>query len=208
MPPPPMPQYNVPGLMRIELHFMQLGEHTMNVFWCKSNLNETSATLELELAGTFKNWWDSEISQYVSTQMTLYEIVVKELKPDGIAVLYTDGLPISGHHTDATLPNNVALAIHWGTGLVGRSRHGRTYQGGFTTDAISGNTCIFASFLQAAYEALRTTLDNITLNVEFSVVSFVANNAWRTTPLVTPITGVAVENTMDSMRRRLPGRGQ
>jgi len=208
MPAPPMPQYDVPGLMRVELHFLQLDEHTMNVFWVKSNLNETSATLEEEIAGTFKNWWSTEIRPLVSDGLTLYEIVVKELRPDGVAVLYTDGLPVSGEKTEAPLPNNVALAIHWGTGLIGRSRHGRTYQGGLCTDSVQGNYCSIAPTFQSAYDALRTTLDNITLNVEFSVVSFVSNKAWRTVPLTTPISGVAVESTIDSMRRRLPGRGQ
>lgn len=208
MPPPPMPQYDVPGLMRIELHFSQLGERTMNVFWCKSNLNETSATLEQELAGTFKNWWTTEIAGQVCGGMVLTEIVVKELRPDGIAILYTEGLPAAGTDLSEQLPNNCAVAVHWGTGLVGRSRHGRTFFGGFGQNSVDGNTYIEASNLQSAYDALRTTLDNITLNVEFSVVSFVANKAWRAVPLITPISGVAVENTLDSMRRRLPGRGQ
>jgi len=203
-----MPQYDVPGLMRIELHYLQVDEHTMNVFWCKSNLNETSATLEQELAGTFKNWWSSEIRPLVSDSLVLYEIVVKELRPDGVAVLYTDGLPVAGEKTEQVLPNNVAIAVHWGTGLIGRSRHGRTYQGGLCADQVSGNTLNVAPTFQSAYDALRTTLDNITLNVEFSVVSFVSNKAWRTVPLTTPISGVAVESTLDSMRRRLPGRGQ
>ena len=208
MPPPPMPQYDVPGLMRVELHYLQLGEHTMNVFWVKSNLNETSAVEEELIAGTFRGWWVSEIRPYITNQMQLYEIVVKELRPDGIAILYTEDLPSDGQKSEAPLPNNTAIVVHWGTGLVGRSRHGRTYQGGLTIDEVTGNTCTIATDLQAAYDALRTALDNITLNVEFSVVSFVSGGFWRQQPLVTPISGVAVESTMDSMRRRLPGRGQ
>ena len=208
MPAPPMPQYDVPGLMRIELHFQQLGERTMNVFWCKSNLNETSATLMQLLAGTFVNWWKTEIAGQCGSSMVLYEVVVKELRPDGIAILYTEDLPAAGTDLSLPLPNNVAIAVHWGTGLIGRSRHGRTFQGGITQNSVDGNTYLQATNLQTAYDNLRTALDNITLNVEFSVVSFVSNKAWRTTPLITPISGVAVENTLDSMRRRLPGRGQ
>lgn len=208
MPPPPMPQYDVPGLMRVELHFLQLQQHTMNVFWVKSNLNETTPVQEQLIAGSFKNWWSTEARPFISNEMQLYEIVVKELRPDGIAILYTEDLPVDGQKSEQPLPNNVALAVHWGTGLIGRSRHGRTFQGGLTTDSILGNTCTIAAQIQSAYDALRTTLDNITLNVEFSVVSFVSGGFWRQQPLVTPISGVAVESTLDSMRRRLPGRGQ
>ena len=134
--------------------------------------------------------------------------MVKELRPDGVAVLHTDSLPATGEKTETALPNNVSLAVHWGTGLLGRSRHGRTFHLGITTDLVNGNFVTNAADIQSAYDALRTTLDNITLNVEFSVVSFVFQNDWRRDPLVTPISGVAVEATIDSQRRRLPGRGQ
>lgn len=208
MPPPPMPQYDVPGLMRLEMHFLWDLQHCMNVYWLKSNLNTTSEVLEHELAGTFVNWWSTEIAPLVTNTLSLYEVVVKELRPDGIAVLHTDGLPISGAKTQQSVPNNVSLAIHWGTGLLGRSRHGRTFHAGLTMDKVNANTCVNAAELQSAYDALRTTLDNITLNVEFSVVSFVQAKGWRRDPLITPISGVAVEPTLDSQRRRLPGRGQ
>lgn len=208
MPPPPMPVYDVPGLMRLEMHYLFQGEHCMNTFWIKSNINETSPLLEQELAGTFKNWFSSEVRPLSSSTLVLYEIVVKELRPDGIAILYTDGLPITGEKTEEALPNNVALAVHWGTGLVGRSRHGRTFHMGLCIDQVTSNHCDVASAIQTVYDNLRTALDNITLNVEFSVVSFVAAKAWRRDVLVTPISGVAVESTLDSQRRRLPGRGQ
>lgn len=208
MPAPPMPVFDVPGLMRLEMHYLFQGEHCMNTFWIKSNINETSPLLEQELAGTFKNWFNTEVRPLSSNTLVLYEIVVKELRPDGIAVLYTDGLPITGAKSEEALPNNVALAVHWGTGLVGRSRHGRTFHMGLCIDQVTSNHCDVASAIQTVYDNLRTALDNITLNVEFSVVSFVVSKEWRRDPLVTPISGVAVESTLDSQRRRLPGRGQ
>jgi len=208
MPAPPMPQYDVPGLMRLEMHYLFQGEHCMNTFWIKSNLNETSAILEQELAGTFVNWWETEVRPLCTSTLQLYEVVVKELRPDGIAILYTEDLPADGMKSEEALPNNVALAVHWGTGLVGRSRHGRTFHMGLCIDQVTSNHCDVATDIQTAYDNLRTALDNITLNVEFSVVSFVSGGFWRQQPLVTPISGVAVESTLDSQRRRLPGRGQ
>lgn len=208
MPAPPMPTYDVPGLMRLEMHFKQDNQNVMNTYWMRSNLNITSTVQEQELAGTFVNWWADFIKPLVSSSLSLYEVVVKELRPDGIAILYTEDLPMSGDKSEGALPNNVTLAVHWGTGHVGRSRHGRTFHLGLCEDQVVANTCTVAADIQAAYDALRTALDNITLNVEFDVVSFVSAGAWRTEPLLTPISGVAVESTIDSMRRRLPGRGQ
>lgn len=208
MPPGPMPAYNVPGLMRLEAHFIQDGQRVMNTHWFKSNLNETSDIHMHEVANTYKNWWTSAYKPYVASSVQLFEIVVKELVPNGLAVLETSGLPASGQRNNPALPNHVTLAVHWGTGRLGRSTHGRTYIIGLTEDMVDGNICNEATGIQAQYDALRTTFDNITLNVEMSIVSFVHANAWRAEPLVTPITGVAVENRIDSQRRRLPGRGQ
>lgn len=208
MPAPPMPQYDVPGLMKLEAHYLFQGEHCMNTFWLKSNINETTAVEEQLIAGSFVNWWATDIRPLVSSTLVLYEVVVKELRPDGIAILYTEDLPVTGEKTEEALPNNVAIAVHWGTGLVGRSRHGRTFHMGLCVDQVSNNRCDVAADIQTAYDALRTTFDNITLNVEFSIVSFVSGGFWRQQPLVTPISGVAVENILDSQRRRLPGRGQ
>jgi hypothetical protein len=208
MPAPPMPSYDVPGLMRVEMHFLQDGQKVMNGYWCKSNLNITSETEEHLIAGTFINWWSDTLRPLTPNTLELFEVVVKELRPDGIAVLETSDLPVTGEKTEAALPNSVTLAVHWGTGHVGRSRHGRTFHLGLCEDQVVQNTCTVAADIQSAYDALRTTLDNVTLNIEFSVVSFVNNGAWRTAPLVTPISGVSVESTIDNMRRRLPGRGQ
>ena len=208
MPAPPMPAYDVPGLMRLEAHFNLDGQKVMNTHWFKSNLNETSDVQMQLVAGTYVNWWTSELDTFVSNAAELYEVVIKELRPDGQTILYTEDLPVTGQRTSPLLPNNVTLAVHWGTGHIGRSTHGRTYFIGLTQDIVIGNQCTAAADIQAAYDALRTAYDNITINVEFSIVSFVSQGAWRITPLVTPITGVAVENTIDSQRRRLPGRGQ
>jgi len=203
-----MPAYNVPGLMRLEAHFLQANQKVMNTHWLKSNLNETSPVQMELIAGTYVNWWSSVLKTYVSESVTLTEVVIKELVPDGQTILYTEDLPVSGNRASPALPNNVTLAVHWGTGRIGRSTHGRSYFIGLTQDMVGGNVCNSAADIQDAYDQLRTTFDNITINCEFAVVSFVHANAWRTTPLVTPITGVAVDAIIDSQRRRLPGRGQ
>jgi hypothetical protein len=210
MPAPPAPIWNVPGLIRVELHYLFAAQHCMNVHYCNSNLHETSDTHMHLVANTFKNWWSGTLRTYISNQVSLYEVTARELVPDGLAVLETEDLPVTGNRGSPALPNNVSLAVHWGTGHVGRSAHGRTYILGLTQDEVTGNVVNSSELasIKSAYDALRTALDNITLNVEFSIVSFVHANAWRTAPLVTPITGVSIENTVDSMRRRLPGRGQ
>lgn len=204
----PMPAYDVPGLVRLEAHFKQDNQHVMNVHWFYSTDGETNPTAMHQIALTYRDWWTSELRPLQSNTVQLYEIVCKELRPEGLAILETDGLPQDGGKSEAALPNSVTVSVHWGSGFVGRSRHGRTYFIGLCEDQAVGNTCTVASDIQDAYDALRTTFDAALLGLEFSIVGFTYQNAWRDTPLITPITGCAVESTIDNMRRRLPGRGQ
>ncbi|HET8705930.1 MAG TPA: hypothetical protein VFM46_06470, partial [Pseudomonadales bacterium] len=150
----------------------------------------------------------TDLKGIVAQNVTLFEIVCKELVPDGVTILYTNDLPVSGTHFQPALPNSVTLAVHWGTGRIGRSTHGRTYFIGLCEDEVDGNIVNNAAAIQTAYDTLRITFDNALLNTQFSIVSFVQANGWRRDPLVTPITGVSVDNVVDNQRRRLPGRGR
>jgi hypothetical protein len=192
----------------MEAHFRQDNQHVMNVHWFNSTDGETNEIALHQIANTYINWYNSDLRPLQSDTVQLYEVVCKELRPEGLAVLETSGLPSDGQKSEAPLPNSVTLAVHWGTGLIGRSTHGRTYFIGLCEDQVEGNDCAVAPAIQSAYDALRTTFDSALLGLEFSIVSFVHARAWRLTPRITPITGVAVEPTIDNMRRRLPGRGQ
>ena len=210
-PPPdlgPMPNYDVPGLVRLEAHMRQDNQHVMNVHWFSSTDGGTDPISMHQIANTYINWFNSELRPLMSDTVQLYEVVCKELRPEGLGILETSGLPVDGMKSEPPMPNSVTVAVHWGTGLIGRSTHGRTYFIGLCEDQVEGNDCAVAADIQSAYDALRTTFDSALLGIEFSIVSFVHARAWRLTPRVTPITGVAVEPTIDNMRRRLPGRGQ
>lgn len=208
MPAPPMPVYNVPGLWRMDVHFKQDQQLIQNTHWFSQNDGTVDDAQMAAVAGTYVNWWQTDLQNFVSNTVTLFEIVCKELVPNGRTILYTDELPQQGQHISQVLPNSVTLSVHWGTGRIGRSTHGRTYYIGLCTDQVNANVCTIASDIQTAYDTLRIAYDNFVLNTQFSIVSFVQNNEWRAIPLITPITGVSVDNTIDNQRRRLPGRGR
>ena len=210
MPAPPMPNYDVDGLVSIEMHFTYDTQLCMNKYWVQFNNTPIDDNDVHLVAQSFVGWWTDLMAPLVPETLILQEVVAKELKDGGIAVLETGDLPAPGLYAQPQLPNNVTVAVHWGTGRVGRSMHGRTYHLGLPEDAVVGNrlTPVFQGNLLGAYEALRTTLDNALLGVEYSIVSFVSQGMWRMQPLVTPITGVALDPTIDSQSRRLPVRGQ
>lgn len=210
MPTGPMPPLNIPGGVKIAMHFTYLNQKVENVYHVMNNLpNPGEVQLHL-IANTFKNWWTTEMRGLCSNQLTLREVTAGETVPGGVAVLETDGLPNSGNSSDNPMPGNVTLAVKWGTGLAGRSFRGRTYHLGMTIGQCQGDQVTTAALtaIQAAYNALRTALDNALVGVEFSVLSTQHNKAWRDPAIMTPITGLAIDPDLDSQRRRLAGRGQ
>lgn len=210
MPTGPMPPLNIPGGIRIAMHFTYLNQKVENVYHVMNNLpNPGEVQLHL-VANTFKNWWITEMRTYCSNQLTLREVVAGETVPGGVAVLETADLPSSGNSSDNPMPGSVTLAVKWGTGLSGRSYRGRTYHLGMTIGQVQGDQVTSAALtaIQGAYNALRTALDNALVGVEFSVLSTQHNKAWRDPAIMTPITGLAIDPDIDSQRRRLAGRGQ
>jgi hypothetical protein len=205
-----MPPINIPGGLRIEMHFTYLNQKVANVYHCMNNLPNPGETQMHLVANTFKNWWVTELQPICSNQLTLREVTCRELTPTGIAVLETEGLPAPGGSTDNALPGNVTLAVHWGTGRRGRSYSGRTYHLGLHQTQIDGDQVEQNTLdsLQDAYNALRTALDNALVGVEFSVLSVQGNKEWRDPAILTPITGVSIDPDVDSQYRRLAGRGQ
>jgi hypothetical protein len=210
MPTGKMPPIDLPGGLRVEMMFTYLDQKVENVYHLMNNLPNPGAEQLHLVANTFKNWWITELKPITNTQLTLRQVVCRELTPTGIAVLETDGLPVTGERQEQALPGGTTVAVHWGTGRRGRSYNGRTYHLGLAANQVIGNQVTPAALpvIQAAYDALRTALDNALVGVEFSVLSVQTAKEWRVPPIMTPITGVAVDPDLDSQRRRLAGRGQ
>jgi hypothetical protein len=161
------------------------------------------------LAATFKTWWDSNIKAIFTHHSNLAEIRVTDLTTQSSpGITYVTGLPISGTHSTGTPePNNVTAVISWRTALRGRSYRGRTYIPGLSSDQVDGNSLVsgFVTSLQAAGNALITAIP--TSEHRLVVCSKFSNNAPREYGITTDIVSCRVDTYVDSMRRRLAGRG-
>jgi len=144
---------------------------------------------------------DSAIS-LVRVVGTLIDVI------EGLSYTSTTGLPASGDQTGAVLPNNVAFCISFRTSLSGRSGRGRNYVAGISSDDVVANTfdSAWATNLVAAYAGLQGVAgDDGWVQV---VVSRSHDGAPRVAALVSPVTStLSTDRTVDSQRRRLPGRG-
>lgn len=125
--------------------------------------------------------------------------------------------PAVGSNPGDTLPNNVSLAVHLGTGLGGRSRMGRMFFPGVGEGLIDGpawNTIkpgSVADFTTAGgdfLDAVNSTPDVPVIGDKRNkmiVASFVHNHLPRGEALGTNVSSIGLRNNrVDTMKRRLP----
>lgn len=197
----------LPLTAEVVLRYSWQNQQVANVFHVRSNAGWTAENLVL-LGQTFVTWWDDAMRPLVSNTVTLNEVVCTDFSvEDGRGVIVTDGLPLTGALTEESVPNNVSLAVKWTTGFTGRSFRGRSYHVGLTIAQVTANAVDSTPLaaITAAWTLLRTRM--IAADYELVVASRQFNNAPRTVGVVTPIIGTSVDSTLDSQRRRLPGRG-
>jgi len=114
-----------------------------------------------------------------------------------------------GARADASMPNNVALAVKRASAFTGRGARGRIFVGGIApSDLVETNTIrdAYVTSLEAALNALRTVIAGVDWT-EVIVHRVAAGTPLPIAIAFTVLEYVIVDKTLDSMRRRLPGRG-
>lgn len=198
----------VPNTARLELRFTWDSQQVANVFHIEKEGPLTVSDLS-NMGDVVTEWW-LEHRELVCNTVTLREIDIRDLSSaSGLGILYNAGLPSPGLLNQASMPNNVTVAIKWGTGLTGRSFRGRTYHIGLTEGQVSNNALegALVPTLLASYNALPVMI----ASADYSqvVVSRVSNGSPRVTGVTTPILNASYADTViDSQRKRLPGRGR
>lgn len=199
----------VPHAARIELIYGYNGVTCENVLNVQKGSDYTLAQLQA-LRGTVDTWHSATGKQINSTGCILNRIRTKALH-DAAAPTedYTLPTPRAGTQAGTQMPANVTWCVKLATGLSGRNNRGRYYCIGLTSGflgltanqigaAAAANIVTWLNALQTALAGAGHTL---------GVVSYY-HLGWRTTGQFTASTGfVAVDLNLDSMRRRLTGRG-
>lgn len=198
-----------PNTALVELRYLQDNQNVENTLWFENAAGWTEATL-VALGLAIREWWVDNLQGGIGQDVTLREIyVTDQTSATGLSATITSGLPLPGTaSTDATTNSNT-LCVSFRTAQRGRSYRGRNYVVGLPINALDQNTVTagYRNFVQAAYAALLTVAAD--QNSQWVVVSKQLNNVPRTVAARTPVTAVAVvDSTVDSQRRRLPGRGK
>jgi hypothetical protein len=199
----------VPNTLAVHMVYTMFSQRVENTLYFTPSAAITP-TLMNSLGLMLYNWWVANIRPIQKSDVQLVQMDITSLETEfAPGITYTTNLPQFGTHATGTLmPNNVTLAISFRTAFRGRSYRGRNYFIGFATDQVGASSIVLAvkTSLISAYNALIAAAT--AAGFTWVVVSRVSHGAPRGTGLATPVTNILIEDTMDSMRRRLPGRGR
>lgn len=194
--------------VKAEMVYSQDGQVVENVLHFQREDPVTTSNM-FNLAGDLKTWWNTSVRPLVSNKVSLNTIRVTDLTTQiSPGIEYTTGLPLTGAITLGAMPNNVTLSVKLITALRGRAYRGRIYHVGLYTTVVTDNTITAAhqTALTSAYVVL--TLPSSYSGYTFGVASRQIGGAPRTDGVITPVTGMTINRTIDSQRRRLPERGR
>lgn len=204
-----MPFIPVPNTLQCNVRGTYLGEQVENTLYFRSATAITPDGPPLMAAGVAA-WFQAALLPLLSNGYTFREVYCVDLttasSPTGTAAPV--GTAVGGTSGDP-LPGNVALCVSFRTIGRGRSFRGRNYVCGLVEPNVSGNTIsqTWADNVAAAYEQLL--IPDEFVNLPWVVVSRYTNNQPRAAGITSNIiNALVVDNTVDSQRRRLPGRGR
>lgn len=198
-----------PNVAEVKMEFKQAEQYLYNTHhfyddagWDEGRLNN--------LGTAIYNWYDTQLTELQSASAQLTAITCRDLSSgSGLETSVTTGLPRSGSRPTVAAPNNVTIAIKKSSGRSGRAYHGRTFFIGLCNEDIVGNylTSTALNNIRDAYDALRNPGSGL-FAPQLCILSEVLAGNWRVGGLSTICTGISVDSTLDSQRRRLPGRGR
>lgn len=212
-----MPFVPVPNAVECELRMLLDGQQIENTLYFYAPGGITLANLQV-LTNDLSSWWLTNCAPLLPLDVSLIEIVATDLTTN-TGLQYSNALstPVPGGLGQPALPNNVTLAVSFRTAIRGRSYRGRNYIPCLTENQVQNNT-VNADVVddwRDAYAAILTTVADPSSDFVWVVVSRylgVDSNGKpipRTVGNAEPIiTVVVVDPTIDSQRRRLPGRGR
>lgn len=205
-----------PNTVQVEMVYKTNGGIAENVYHVQyaGTLTDTHA-FATAIATAFGAWETAHGAGARSVQISLTNIRVRDISAASSWV-FEYPQSVVGGDAQAACPDNVTVAIKWQTARGGRSYRGRTYHIGLPLDSIAGDklgTAAAANF-PAVYQALVTGVAAASLtgtgatSAHMAVVSKRQNKAWLSSAVVTQIqTATLADTNLDSMRRRLAGRG-
>jgi len=211
-----MPFVPVANTVLVETRMLLDEQQVENTFTVRFEASVSPTILE-NLAADFLGWWINDYADIVSDELELREVVATDLSSQtGPQFSLPAPIGSNGNITGSVLSNNVSLCVSFRTANRGRSFRGRNYIAGVPVASVVQNNAVtgYVAAVVTAYEKLlpgggALTSGTWVVASRFSGVDSEGKPIPRAAGVTTPITGVVVvDSTVDSQRRRLPGRGK
>jgi len=192
----------VPQGVKVALEATQNTVPIVNVWHVDIGAAPTLADLN-NVAAAFDAWVTSDLSPLQHPSILYQNIVVTDISvPAGLQVTIpvTTGAGSAGGGEAAA---NAAVVASFRTGFSGRTMRGRTYIGGLNIPSFTDAQHVTVGYAAAVNAAFGTLITNLNaLGYKLSVLSRWLNLVLRVTGLLTEITTVITDTTVDSQRRR------
>lgn len=194
----------------LELIMTLSGQRVENALHVQYPGSITESYVRLLAEGAIAAWL-VELAPQMSEDVQLVLVRTKDLSSeDSFGFEVAPSTIYTGLLNQASLPGNVTVSTKFASGRTGRSYRGRAYWVGLSELQVTGNELAdgVAEAISDAWESFFDAIlatDGSPIHV---VVSYCHDGSWRTTAQVTPVTNYTTDGNVDSMRRRLNGRGQ
>jgi hypothetical protein len=204
-----MPFVPAPQIVKVETRALFNGQHVENSFEFDALETVTQAIVD-EITNFVSVWAQAEYWPLLPTIVQLLEVVGTDMSDENgfTHTIVPSGTVVGGRGGDC-MPNETSFCVSLRSSSRGRSARGRKFVLGILKDDTINNDLIGsmpADFV-GAFQALIDTMT--TEGRPLVIVSRISGGAPRVGgPVYFPVvTAVAVDNTLDSQRKRKPGNG-
>jgi len=197
-----VPPPNNPQVARVALQVIRDSRHFVNTFHISRTDNASLSVGDLaNINAVFADWWLNSYRHACKSVIVGESVTATKLDP-ALPIQDTLALAAPGDYASANpLPADVSAAVSWRTGLAGRKYRGRFFDYGVPSDAANTNDT-----MTGGYITNLTTVGNYLLT-HLATAGLKAVIFHRGDNTATAITGLVVDQLIDSMRNRLAGRG-
>lgn len=204
-----MPFVPVVNTVSVEFRTTWDGQQCENRIFVDLFATPTQALCQA-VANAALTWWTGNVVALTPTNLALREVYVRDQSTlNGFQATATPTGALPGTSSSPSLPNNTSICASLRTGFTGRSARGRWFWQGLTEGGVVANT-VDAGLLTSIDAALTNLASALAaLGWNWIIVSYVSLGVPRPGgPVKFSVNNILfVDSIVDSMRRRLPGRG-
>lgn len=199
---------SVPDTVQVAIEAQYLGEPCVNTLHFEATGTYDLTAAQSLAALIVSDWAAGFMAVWSSNQYIFESVSVRGLEFVNDFQWTESAGNVAGGAAADPLPGNAAWVVKFISGLTGRSARGRNYISGLSSAVVNGNTlaATAAAAIVDTYEQISA--DAAVLGWSHVITSRFTSGAARPVGVNFPVAAVTYSDLdMDSMRRRLAGRG-